>query len=592
MSSKKVATPAIPRTIALCYVRLSLSRDESDLNSPERQRANIQAECERRGWTPEWYEDVDGHKSGTKEENRPGWLALKARLGDPDVVAIVANDLSRLHRKGWRIGSLLDFIEQHNIGLVLAAPGRNLDLSGAGGKISTMIMALMDEYYATDTSQKQKDSVQYRQSKGVIVGRIPFGTMRVNGGLLGRSSEGIWLLSDGSVIEGQATDAIADTGALWRSYADAVQRCMEIFLEARHGRRKIADLLNREGYRFRDADGTIELFDSDDVRRILSNWVEYGGGVVRNKRKNRRSRDVSPANVELNPARAIFDVELCLEVGRTIQERAQNYTRNPDNAVRLDASAYPLSKIIFCAHCERIAIEENRMAARSHLSGKTGSAVMARRYRHDTERRCPAHNRSVKADLVEQDFLLIIESLSLNPESLPMVLKALDHFNGLSRAEERRKATQAEIAHWRQRAKNADLLFSKARMSEEDWEQAHAEADAEIERLQAQVSEQHEAAMALKLTTDMIANLVQNWKQANGEMRRAMAHGLFEHIVYDLDAQQIVDFKLKPWAQTLMQLKVTLSSDVSGNENPSGSDERKRVVWCGWRDSNPRPIAP
>ncbi len=137
MPSKKLAQP-IARTIALCYVRLSMTRYESDLNSPERQCSNIQAECERRGWTPEWYEDVEGHKSGTKEENRPGWLALKGRLGDPDVAAIVANNLSRLHRKGWRVGSLIDFIEQHNVSLILAAPGRNLDLAGAGGKITTM----------------------------------------------------------------------------------------------------------------------------------------------------------------------------------------------------------------------------------------------------------------------------------------------------------------------------------------------------------------------------------------------------------------------------------------------------------------------
>ena len=178
MPAKKPTSPSVPRTTALCYVRLSLTRDESDLNSPQRQRSNIQAECDRRGWKTEWYEDIEGHKSGTKEENRPGWLALKARLSDPDVVAIVTNDLSRLHRKGWRVGSLIDFIEQHNVSLILAAPGRNLDLSGAGGKITTMIMALMDEYYATDISQKQKDSVQYRRANGIVVGRIPFGTMR------------------------------------------------------------------------------------------------------------------------------------------------------------------------------------------------------------------------------------------------------------------------------------------------------------------------------------------------------------------------------------------------------------------------------
>ncbi len=97
------------RKIALCYIRQSFTRtgEPDDLNSPERQRANILIVCDKNGWTPEWYEDVGGHKSGRNEKNRPQWLALKSRLSDADVVALVANDLSRLHRKGWRVGDLV-----------------------------------------------------------------------------------------------------------------------------------------------------------------------------------------------------------------------------------------------------------------------------------------------------------------------------------------------------------------------------------------------------------------------------------------------------------------------------------------------------
>src|SRR5689334_2997382 len=106
MPPKKVS-PATKRTVALCYVRKSWTDkdkgDEENLDhiSPRRQRDHIRVVCEANGWTPEWYEDVDGHRSGMHEKNRPGWLALKARLGNPDVVALVANDLARLHRKGW-----------------------------------------------------------------------------------------------------------------------------------------------------------------------------------------------------------------------------------------------------------------------------------------------------------------------------------------------------------------------------------------------------------------------------------------------------------------------------------------------------------
>ena len=38
--------------LALCYVRLSYSRDEAALNSADRQRANVLALCEQHGWTP------------------------------------------------------------------------------------------------------------------------------------------------------------------------------------------------------------------------------------------------------------------------------------------------------------------------------------------------------------------------------------------------------------------------------------------------------------------------------------------------------------------------------------------------------------
>jgi hypothetical protein len=73
------------------------------------------------------------------------------------VAAIVANDLSRLHRKGWRVGDLLDFVEEHGVDLIPAAPGRELDLSTLQGKLFAIFDAMLDERYAADISQRQKD---------------------------------------------------------------------------------------------------------------------------------------------------------------------------------------------------------------------------------------------------------------------------------------------------------------------------------------------------------------------------------------------------------------------------------------------------
>lgn len=589
------AKPKSPApTTALCYVRLSMTRDEADLNSPERQKANIQAECDRRGWTAEWYEDTDGHKSGTKEENRPGWLALKGRLGDPDVVAVVANDLSRLHRKGWRIGSLIDFLEEHQVSLVLAAPGRNLDLSGPAGKISTMVIALMDEYYASDTSEKQKDSVRYRRSKGIIVGGIPFGTMRDNDGYLQASSRGAWLLPDGNVVKGERTDPPPDPAAIWRGFVDAARRCLELYAENRFGRRRIADMLNLEGYRYQDVHGDLDLFAPDDIRRIAANWIEYGGTVLNGRARGRRARDVTPDTVTLNPERAIFDVALCSKVGEVRQQRTRDIRRLPENAVRLDAQVYPLTKLVYCAHCERLAADADNTALRSHLTGKTGSKKESRRYRHDTERKCPAHRRSVDAELLERDFLLLLQCLSVKPEALPILAEAIEHFNRQNQQGDSPTLIQTEIAHWRQRAQNADKLFARARIGEPEWRQMLDEAEHEIARLQSQVAQQHEAEIALRLTMDMVANLVENWNEANGENRRSFAFDLFEYLVYDLDQQQITGFKLKPWIELLMQLKVTLGHESGHEAGNTDSDEggNNGVLWCTRRDSNPRRQVP
>ena len=199
----RVSISSANRTIALCYIRKSWTRDEKDAISPERQRKNIQIACDAHGWIPEWFQDTDGHRSGMHEKNRPEWLRLKGRLGDPDVVALVANDLARLHRKGWRIGDLLDFVSQHGITLFIADPERQMDFSTPQGRMFAQLSAIFDEWYAVDVSQRRRADIAFRKSKGITVGLPPFGTKRdKTTGYLIPSDEGAWLLPDGSWVAG------------------------------------------------------------------------------------------------------------------------------------------------------------------------------------------------------------------------------------------------------------------------------------------------------------------------------------------------------------------------------------------------------
>ena len=145
--------------------------------------------------SPSGYEDAEGHKSARTVKNRPGWLALEKRLNDDDVVALVGNDLARLHRKGWRVGDLIDRLEKNDVSLVLAAPNRQVDTSTPMGRIFIQFAAIFDEYYSEDIAQRAKDSVRFRKSKGVSIGHPPFGTVRDEEGHLHpsrRTGRGCW----------------------------------------------------------------------------------------------------------------------------------------------------------------------------------------------------------------------------------------------------------------------------------------------------------------------------------------------------------------------------------------------------------------
>ena len=53
MVAKSKVKSTLPRNTALCYVRQSITRDENDTDSPERQHANIEEYCTERGWIAE-----------------------------------------------------------------------------------------------------------------------------------------------------------------------------------------------------------------------------------------------------------------------------------------------------------------------------------------------------------------------------------------------------------------------------------------------------------------------------------------------------------------------------------------------------------
>ncbi|WP_119072093.1 recombinase family protein [Aggregatilinea lenta] len=562
----------IPRKIALCYVRQSYTRDESDTNSPERQQANIQAVCNREGWIPEWYTDAEGHKSGTKVNNRPGWLAVEKRLKDPDIIALIANDSSRMHRKFWRVGYLLELLDEYGVRLVFAAPGREMDTSTHWGRMMINFMAMQDEAYAADISAKSKDSVLYRKSQGKTIGMAPFGTVRNEQGYLIPSPEGAWLLPDGLYTAGKVGDQAPASGAIWRGYYDCAQRILELYAENSHGIERIAYQITDEGWAFRNRKHQPRPVNRDDIRRVVSSWRQYAGLSPEGRGKDTNASLIDdPVGVLYDTGRAVFPLDLLRLVGEV--EASRSVTTRPFGSVKA-SHPYPLTWLLFCAECERQAREQNNPSLRTRLSGVDQNGKL--RYRHAEGVKCGCKRRSVFKDVIEADFGRLINLLTIREDRFPLLVEMAiqSEYGGPGNAPDEDYEIQKSvaIAKCRQRMENARFLLLEGDITKEEYLKRKEHNERQIAHWEARTTETEKAGIELRMCMEALDTLARLWGTANDEDKQEMARMLFEYVVYDLDKQQIVDFTLKPWASRFLELRAALYGDDDGAALPPNDD--------------------
>lgn len=146
--------------------------------------------------------------------------ALKARLNDPDVAALVVNEQSRAMRNAWRAIKLFEEQPAYGVVLHLASLDRTIDITTPDGRMSAYIQAYLDDLYALDASRRAKESVKYRKGKGTSIGIPPFGTIRNKQGQLNPSPHGAWLMPDGAFRPGDDQNQPPHPDAIWRGYHD------------------------------------------------------------------------------------------------------------------------------------------------------------------------------------------------------------------------------------------------------------------------------------------------------------------------------------------------------------------------------------
>jgi DNA invertase Pin-like site-specific DNA recombinase len=558
--AKKTRLPAIPRNVALCYVRQSYTRDANDMDSPERQRSNIQVLCETRGWIPEFYTDADGHKSAFYEDNRPGWLSLKQRIGDPDVTAIVANDANRIHRRLWRTGSLLELVEKNDVNLVFASPTSPVkEIKDPRDKFILQMYALMDENYVLDISRKQKDSIAYRKRLGKTVGIPPFGSVRNAEGYLQPSPYGAWVFPDGKAITGIIDEEI--DGTQWRGYYDCAYRILSIFVSSNKGRDKIAYQMNDEGWRFKDQKGNPRPLDSDDIRRVTSNWAEYGGVVTALRAKDRPGYTIELDKLVFNPERTIFPIDLLRQVAETLHERS---FAQPDNGVRPETHSYALAGVLYCYHCDEAAKKLENPKLRTRL----GSVGYPREphYRHREGRKCACKARSVLAVAIEGEVGRLLKLMMVNPEAVNRLVEAAAQKEDRDEILDLEQEKQYSIARCKEVMNRAKKLYLQAELSDEEYDQIRTENLEEIARWENRTQSITKRFLQMEKCAFMIESISEAWESGSEERRKEMVQSLFSEIVVDLDTRQITSFKFITWAEEFLVARATLL-DLEKQEN-------------------------
>lgn len=228
---------------------------------------------------------------------------------------------------------------------------------------------------------------------------------------------------------------------------------------------------------------------------------------------------------------------------------------------------YPLAGLTYCAHCEKIAQEQNNVHLRTRLSGANQRGSI--RYRHKPGVQCGVTNRSTPADAFEDDFRKLLRLLTMKPEALDLMLEFAilmdkDLAQSKSEQEDMQKKKDAAIAKARRRIEAARLLFLDGEMTREEYLRRKEANEREIAHWEARTGESEKLAMELALCLDTVSRLVDVWDGADDELKKRMAGRLFEEIVYDLDTRRIVSFQLKPWADRFLMLRTSLYVEVAG----------------------------
>ncbi|MCL4251601.1 MAG: hypothetical protein KJ065_25850 [Anaerolineae bacterium] len=332
---------------------------------------------------------------------------------------------------------------------------------------------------------------------------------------------------------------------------------MRLYSTGKYGLDRIAYRMNKENWAFRDRTNTPRALNSDDVRRVISNWAEYGGIVFEKGTKWRPAYEtLNLDELPFRSDRAVFPIELLRAVAEVRMER----TRKPsDHGKNHETRFYPLAGVLYCAHCEQLAESQEDPRLRSPLSGQFANGIL--RYRHKPGVKCGIHNRSVPSAELEQDFIRLMGLLMVKPEVEHLMLEiAIQADNGRQVHEQRdfeQEKTEALALCYR-RIEAAVNLYKEGTIDKAEYLRLREQNEREIAHWESRTSETEQLGLEFALCVEAVDKIHRLWTISSDEDRQGLVRNLFSSVTYDLDRRRITDFRLKPWAGRFLTVRAGL----------------------------------
>ncbi len=114
------------------------------------------------------------------------------------------------------------------------------------------------------------------------------------------------------------------------------------------------------------------------------------------------------------------------------------------------------------------------------------------------------------------------------------------------------------IALCRRRIDAAVHLYRDGEIDRAEYTRTREQNEREIMHWERRTTETQKLAIELAMCIEAVDKLARLWEVSGPEDRKGLAQSLFEYVVYDLDAQRITDFRLKPWADRFLVLRTAL----------------------------------